>query len=75
MDHKCYTMDFAGKPLTLEFGRYCEQSNGSVWVHHGDTVVMVNATMAPSPRDGVDLSARFPVVLLSGRDVLLKRQR
>ena len=54
MDHKLYTMDFAGKPLTLEFGRYCEQANGSVWVHHGDTVVMVNATMAPAPREGVD---------------------
>ena len=54
MEHKIYTMDFAGKPLTLEFGRYCEQANGSVWVHHGDTVVMVNATMAPAPREGVD---------------------
>ena len=46
MESKKYTMDFAGRPLTLEFGRYCEQANGSVWVHLGDTVVMVNATMA-----------------------------
>ena len=53
MESKSYTMDFAGRPLTLEFGRYCEQANGSVWVHLGDTVVMVNATMAPAPRDGV----------------------
>ena len=60
MDHKLYTMDLAGKPLTLEFGRYCEQANGSVWVHHGDTVVMVNATMAPTPRDGVDF---FPLAV------------
>ena len=60
MDHKTYTMDLAGKPLTLEFGRYCEQANGSVWVHHGDTVVMVNATMAPTPRDGVDF---FPLAV------------
>ena len=60
MEHKIYTMDFAGKPLTLEFGRYCEQANGSVWVHHGDTVVMVNATMAPAPRDGVDF---FPLAV------------
>ncbi len=60
MDHKLYTMDFAGKPLTLEFGRYCEQANGSVWVHHGDTVVMVNATMAPTPREGVDF---FPLAV------------
>ncbi len=60
MDHKLYTMDLAGKPLTLEFGRYCEQANGSVWVHHGDTVVMVNATMAPAPREGVDF---FPLAV------------
>ena len=60
MESKRYTMDFAGKPLTLEFGRYCEQANGSVWVHHGDTVVMVNATMAPAPREGVDF---FPLAV------------
>ena len=60
MEQKLYTMDFAGKPLTLEFGRYCEQANGSVWVHHGDTVVMVNATMAPTPREGVDF---FPLAV------------
>ena len=60
MDHKIYTMDLAGKPLTLEFGRYCEQANGSVWVHHGDTVVMVNVTMAPVPREGVDF---FPLAV------------
>ena len=60
MDHKLYTMELAGKPLTLEFGRYCEQANGSVWVHHGDTVVMVNATMASTPRDGVDF---FPLAV------------
>ena len=48
MEHKIYTMDFAGKPLTLEFGRYCEQANGSVWVHHGDTVVMARSPAASS---------------------------
>ncbi len=60
MDYKSYTMDFAGRPLTLEFGKYCEQANGSVWVRLGDTVVMVNATMAPEPRDGVDF---FPLAV------------
>ena len=60
MDYKSFTMDLAGRPLTLEFGKYCEQANGSVWVHLGDTVVMVNATMAPEPRDGVDF---FPLAV------------
>ncbi|MBQ6721016.1 MAG: polyribonucleotide nucleotidyltransferase, partial [Clostridia bacterium] len=60
MESQKFTMDFAGRPLTLEFGKYCEQANGSVWVHLGDTVVMVNATMAPSPREGVDF---FPLAV------------
>ncbi len=60
MESKKYTMELAGKPLTLEFGKYCEQANGSVWVHMGDTVVMVNATMAPTPREGVDF---FPLAV------------
>jgi polyribonucleotide nucleotidyltransferase len=53
-------MDLAGKKLTLEFGKYCGQANGSVWVHLGETVVMVNATMAPTPREGVDF---FPLAV------------
>ena len=53
-------MDLAGRKLTLEFGKYCEQAAGSVWVHLGDTVVMVNATMAPTPRPGVDF---FPLAV------------
>ncbi len=60
MESKKYTMDLAGLPLTLEFGKYCEQAAGSVWVHLGDTVVMVNVTMAPAPRPGVDF---FPLAV------------
>ena len=87
MESKSYTMDFAGRPLTLEFGRYCEQANGSVWVHLGDTVVMVNATMAPAPatvwifsrsqlmwkRNSI-LSVRSPVVSSSGKAVPRRRR-
>ena len=60
MESKKYSMELAGLPLTLEFGKYCEQAAGSVWVHLGDTVVMVNATMAPTPRPGVDF---FPLAV------------
>lgn len=51
---KVYSMELAGRTLTIETGKYCEQSGGSVVVRSGDTVVMVNATVAKSPRDGVD---------------------
>ena len=60
MVFKSYTMELAGRELTLEFGKYCEQAAGSVWVRLGDTVVMVNATMSPMPRPGVDF---FPLAV------------
>ncbi len=60
MDYRSYKMDLAGLPLELEFGKYCEQAAGSVWVHLGDTVVMVNATMSPTARPGVDF---FPLAV------------
>ncbi|MBQ4264303.1 MAG: polyribonucleotide nucleotidyltransferase, partial [Clostridia bacterium] len=44
--------------LSLEFGKYCGQANGSVIVRLGDTVVMVNATAAEKPREGQDF---FPL--------------
>ena len=60
MAYKSYTMELAGRELTLEFGKYCEQAAGSVWVRFGDTVVMVNATMSPTARPGVDF---FPLAV------------
>ena len=55
---KTYTTELAGRELTLEFGKYCGQANGSVIVRLGDTVVMVNATAAEKPREGQDF---FPL--------------
>ena len=60
MEAKKYTMDLAGHKLSLEFGKYCEQAAGSVWVSLDDTVVMVNATMSPVARPGVDF---FPLAV------------
>ena len=58
MDYKSFTMELAGRPLTIEFGKYAQQAAGSAFVRYGDTVVMVNATMSESARDGVDF---FPL--------------
>lgn len=60
MEHRTFTMDFAGRPLTLEFGRFAEQAAGSVMVHYGDTVIMVNATVSDNAREGVDF---FPLAV------------
>ena len=55
---KVYSMELPGRTLSLEFGKYCGQANGSVFVHLGDTVVMVNVTAADKPREGQDF---FPL--------------
>ena len=61
MESKCYSMDLAGKKLTLEFGRYCEQANGSVWVHMGDTVV--DLWMEDAPKMEVNNKQGKPVTV------------
>ena len=58
MDYKVFSTELAGRPLTIEFGKYAQQANGSAFVRYGDTVVMVNATMSEKPREGVDF---FPL--------------
>ena len=55
---KTYSMELGGRTLSLEFGKYCGQANGSVFVHLGETVVMVNVTAADKPREGQDF---FPL--------------
>ena len=58
MEPRTYSMDFAGRPLSFEFGRYAEQAAGSVLVRYGDTVVLVSVTASEKPRDGIDF---FPL--------------
>ena len=43
-----------GRELIVETGKYAEQTNGSCIIKCGETEVMVNVTMAPQPRDGMD---------------------
>ena len=58
MEHKIYETELAGRKLSFEFGRYAEQAAGSVLVRYGDTVVLVCATVADTPRPGIDF---FPL--------------
>ena len=55
---KTYSMDLAGRPLTLEVGKMAELANASVLVRYGETVVLVCATASAKPRDGIDF---FPL--------------
>ena len=58
MEPRTYSMDFAGRKLSFEFGRYAEQASGSVLVRYGDTALLVSATVSDRARDGVDF---FPL--------------
>ncbi len=49
-----------GKDTTFEVGKFAPLAGGSVTVRMGDTVVLVTATGAKSPRDGADF---FPLTV------------
>ncbi len=55
---KSYSMELAGRKLTIETGKMAELANGSVLVRYGETTVMVNVTASKEPRDGIDF---FPL--------------
>ncbi len=58
MERHLFKTTIGGREVTVESGAYCGQAGGSCMVRCGDTVVMVNATMAKQPRDGIDF---FPL--------------
>ena len=58
IERKIFTTQIGGREVSIETGAYCGLSNGSCIVRCGDTAVMVNATMAKTPRDGIDF---FPL--------------
>ena len=57
-NYRKYTMDLAGRPLTLETGKLAELANAAVLVTYGETTVLVTATASARPRDGIDF---FPL--------------
>jgi polyribonucleotide nucleotidyltransferase len=59
MENKKFSMDLAGRTLTIETGLLANQSHGAVVVSLGDTVVFASATMAAA-REGTDF---FPLVV------------
>ncbi len=55
---KTYSMELAGRTLTIETGKMAELANANVLVRYGDTAVMVNVTASKEPREGIDF---FPL--------------
>lgn len=45
MNNKVFELDFLGKSLKVEIGKYAKQANGAVMVRYGDTVILTAAVM------------------------------
>ena len=56
--YKSFSMDLAGRKLTVDVGRVAAQANGAAFMHYGDTVVLSTATASAKPREGIDF---FPL--------------
>ena len=55
---KVFSMELAGRTLTVDVGRVAAQANGAAFMHYGDTVVLSTATASDKPREGIDF---FPL--------------
>lgn len=56
--YRTYSMDLAGRELSVEIGRIAELANGAAIVRYGETVVLVAVAASQKPRDGIDF---FPL--------------
>ena len=57
-DYKTFTMDLAGRKLSVDIGRVGKQANGCAFMHYGDTTLLCTATASSKPREGIDF---FPL--------------
>ncbi len=55
---KSFSMELAGRTLTVDIGRVCAQANGAALVKYGDSTVLSTVTASVKPRDGIDF---FPL--------------
>lgn len=58
VENHVFKMELGGRELIVESGKYCGQAGGSCIVRCGETAVMVSATAAKEPREGIDF---FPL--------------
>ena len=59
-DIKRKTIEWAGRPLTLETGRIARQADGAVLATYGDTVVLATVVYGRAPKPGLDF---FPLTV------------
>ena len=56
--YKTFSMELAGRTLSVDVNRVGKQANGCAFMHYGDTTVLCTATASDKPRDGIDF---FPL--------------
>ncbi len=56
--YKTFSMELAGRTLSVDIGRVAAQANGAAFMHYGNTVVLSTATASEKPREGIDF---FPL--------------
>ena len=56
--YKSFSMELAGRTLTVDIGRVCAQANGAALLKYGETTVLSTVTASDKPRDGIDF---FPL--------------
>ena len=56
--YKSFTMELAGRTLTVDIDRVAKQANGAAFMHYRDTTVLSTATASDKPREGIDF---FPL--------------
>ncbi|WP_391560141.1 polyribonucleotide nucleotidyltransferase [Robertmurraya sp.] len=49
-DKKIYSIEWAGRKLSVEIGQLAKQANGAVLVRYGDTAVLSTATASKEPK-------------------------
>ena len=57
-EFKTFSLELAGRTLSVDIGRVAAQANGAAFMHYGDTTVLSTATASEKPRDGIDF---FPL--------------
>ncbi len=56
--YKTFSMELAGRTLSVDVNRVGKQANGCAFMHYGDTTVLSTATASDKPREGIDF---FPL--------------
>ena len=56
--YKTFSMELAGRTLSVDINRVGKQANGCAFMHYGETTVLSTATASDKPRDGIDF---FPL--------------